>query len=142
MDHCAGTHLDAFAKKDRAVYACRRVDHRIWFAVLVGPPDPARRNLSGQRQVHELLEHVCICPYIFLQGTDVAPVAGSNVPKHGVTVLEELRKDVVAPVDGLAGGDVLEDAGVEDVNASIDRVREDFAPTRLLKKTSDPMFLV
>jgi hypothetical protein len=53
-------------------------------------------------------------------------------------VLEELREDVVGPVDRIALGEVVEDLGREEVDPAVGEVRERLVRVGLLLEAGDP----
>ena len=68
---------------------------------------------------------------------DVVPVAVNLVDVERDVVLEQDREDFRRPVDERAPGEVLEDRGIEHVDAAIGEVRERFIARRLLLKAGD-----
>ena len=93
-------------------------------------------------EAHALVEGVEVRLPELVEVADVLPVAVEDVaverPPHLEQQREELLREVVRPV----GRDVAQDLGVEDVDARVDRVREDLAPGRLLQEALDPALLV
>src|SRR5205085_60781 len=74
---------------------------------------------------------------VLVEVSDVLPVAVADVavdrPTHLEQEREELLREVVRPV----GRHVTQDLRIEDVDASVDRVREDLAPGGLLEEPLD-----
>ncbi len=70
-------------------------------------------------------------------GADVLPVALRDGPAQRLGRRPAAGEDVAGEVDGPAGLDVVEDPGVEDVDARVDGVAEDLAPRRLLEEALD-----
>ena len=74
---------------------------------------------------------------VFIEVADVAPVAVGDIPVEPDVLPEEKGEEVLAEVVFLAVGDELEDVGLQDVYAGVDRVAENFSPRRLLEEPGD-----
>ena len=76
-----------------------------------------------------------------VERADVFPVARCDRADEGLPVSEQPGKHIAREVDLLVAIDVLEDLGVEHVDAGVDRVAEDLSPGRLLEESLDrPVF--
>src|SRR5262249_37497890 len=73
---------------------------------------------------------------------DVAPVAAGDVTKDRVALLEHVWEDILTEVSGFVLLDVVEDDRIEQIDARIDGVAEDLAPTRLLEELVDAAVIV
>ena len=136
---------DAGAARDAAVAAeVRRPLDRVEVVEVhpVPQPDVAADADPGDVETHALLERVDVRLAELVEVADVLPVAVEDVavdrPAHLEEKREELLREVVRPV----GRDVLQDLGLEDVDAGVDRVGEDLAPRRLLEEPLDAALLV
>ena len=92
--------------------------------------------------LHLAVEHVAVGGQVLAEAADVLPVAVGDGAEERLAELEQLGEQLLAEVVGLAGGDVVEDLGLEHVDAGVDGVREHLAPGRLLEEALDPAFVV
>ena len=105
-------------------------------------PDVAAQAHPGRGQLDLAVEGVPVGLQVLLQAADVLPVALAHHAVERLVHVEQLREQVVAEVVGLPLGDVVEDLGLEHVDAGVDRVGEDLAPARLLQEALDAPLLV
>src|SRR5205085_3783287 len=105
-------------------------------------PDVPAQADPGDVQLHALVERVEVRLPVLVEVADVLPVAVADVAVDRAAHLEqeweELLREVVRPV----GQHVTQDLRIEDVDARVDRVREDLAPGGLLEEPLDAPVLV
>ena len=106
--------------------------------------DPHARHHLGARDLafESSVEGVLIGLLVLLQVADVGPVFGRNVAGDQLVLVQHARKDIARKIVRLARFHVIENLGLEHVNARVDGVGEDFAPARLLEKARDAAILV
>src|SRR5204862_8176566 len=73
---------------------------------------------------------------------DVLPVALADVAVQRPAHLEQKREELLGEVVRALGRHVAERLRLDDVDARVDRVREDLAPRRLLEEALDAALLV
>ena len=105
-------------------------------------PDVAPQTDAGDVQADALVERVEIGLPVLIEVADVLPVALHRLAVERATHLEQERKELLGEVVRLVGRDVAQHLRLQDVDAGVDRVREDLAPRRLLQEALDPSVLV
>ena len=105
-------------------------------------PDVAAQAHPGRGELDLAVEGVPVGLHVLLQAAHVLPVAVADHAVERLAHVEQLGEQVVAEVVGLALGDVVEDLGLEHVDAGVDRVGEHLAPSRLLQEALDAPLLV
>src|SRR5262249_24614696 len=105
-------------------------------------PDAAAQIGAGQLDVDAALQHVGVGTHVLGEVADVAPVAAGDVTKDRVALLEHVWEDILTEVSGFVLLDVVEDDRIEQIDARIDGVAEDLAPTRLLEELVDAAVIV
>ena len=140
-----GVRADARAARNAAVATeIRRPLDRVEIVEVhpVPQPDVAADADAGDVQADSLLERVDVRLAELVEVPDVLPVAVEDVPVDRPAHLEEKREELLREVVRPVGRDVLQDLGLEDVDAGVDRVGEDLAPRRLLEETLDAALVV
>ena len=79
---------------------------------------------------------------VLIQAADIAPVTRRLVAVERLSLFEQPRKDVAAPVIHLVRFHVVQDSRLQHVDAGVDRIREDLAPLRLFQEATDPAGVV
>jgi hypothetical protein len=72
-----------------------------------------------------------------LERADIFPVAVDDGAEQPEALVEHRGEHVAGEVDDLAGGDEVEHAGLQHVDAGVDRVGEHLTPRRLLEEPLD-----
>ncbi len=137
VDDGAAVDRDVLAEDDRGVQLHVGVD-----AAVRALPNPRRDLLPGDLEPHVAPQRVVVGLQVLLQVPDVGPVAVHDDAEQWAAVAQHLREEVAREVVRLAGLHVLEDDRIEDVDAGVDRVREDLAPRGLLEEARDPAVVV
>ena len=99
-------------------------------------PHVIRHLEAGQLHAHLAVERVAVRTDVGLERADVFPVAVDDRAVERLAFLEQLREHVGGEVD-LSFADVVEDLGLEHVDAGVDRVGEHLTPRRLLEEALD-----
>ena len=103
---------------------------------------PSRATHAGDVDHRLAVEHVSVRLHVRLAAADVAPVAVEHASVQGVALLHQKREQVAREVEGRAFGHEVEHPRLDDVDAGVDRVREDLAPRGLLEEAFDaPVFV-
>src|SRR3990172_9966272 len=98
--------------------------------------------LAQRSDIYFPRQHVPGSANVLLDIAHITPVPVGNKPKDRLARSEELWKNILAKVHRSTGFVVLEDAGVEHVDAGIYRVAEHLAPTGLLQELAyGPIFV-
>ena len=105
-------------------------------------PDVAAQLDPGDVEGNLLVEGVEVRLSELVEVADVLPVALGDVAVERATRFEEKREELLGEVERLSLRHMPKDFRVEDVDAGVDRVREDLAPRRLLEEAFDPSVLV
>ncbi len=105
-------------------------------------PDVAAQPDARRSQADLAVERVAVGLQVLLEAADVLPVAVADHAVERLVHVEQLGEQVVAEVVGLPLGDVVEDLGLDHVDAGVDRVGEDLAPARLLQEALDAALVV
>ena len=100
--------------------------------------DVVRRD----REIHLALQQVGVGLHVARQVADVAPVAVGDVAEIGSPFSSICGKRSWLKSKTLSGSDVVEDLGVEHIDAGVDGVAEDFAPARLFEELLDAALVV
>src|ERR1035438_6565372 len=83
------------------------------------------------------VEDVRMGPQVGLQRADILPVAASHITVQRPTCFEHHGEHFGGAIDGPAGGYPVEDLRLQHVDAGVDRVAENVAPTWLLEEPLD-----
>ncbi len=129
--------LGVVADQRRPRHVVERVDVDV-----LADPDVLAEADAGDVGLDLAVEHVAVGGQILLQVTDVLPVAVDDGAVERLAELEELGEELLAEVVLLPRRDVLEDLGLEHVDAGVDRVGEDLPPRRLLEEALDAPLVV
>ena len=105
-------------------------------------PHVAAQLDPGDVEGNLLVEGVEVRLPELVEVADVLPVALGDVAVERTTHFEEEREELLGEVERLPLRHMPKDFRVEDVDAGVDRVREDLAPRRLLEEAFDPSVLV
>ncbi len=103
---------------------------------LADPDVPAQAH-ARDVQLHELVERVEVGLPVLVEVADVLPVALEHVPVDRAAHLEQQREELLREVVRPVGRHVAQRLRLDDVDARVDRVREDLAPRRLLEEALD-----
>ncbi len=136
-DARVGVDLGVVADHGRPGHVLERLDADVLADVdVVLEPDARDRGRDLA------VEHVAVGGEVLAEAADVLPVPLGDRAVERLAELEQLGEQLLAEVVGLAGRDVVEDLGLEHVDAGVDGVREDLAPGRLLEEPLDPALVV
>ena len=108
----------------------------------VADPDVAPQADPLDVQPDALVEGVEVRLAVLIQVSDVLPVAVADVAVERAAHLEQEREELLREVVRAVGRHVPQDLGLEDVDACVDRVRENLAPGGLLEEALDAPVLV
>ena len=128
----AGIDPAVVADDGRAVHVRRRIDLRT-----LPEPDAVTQPEAGDVDDHLGVEHVLVGLDVGVEGADVLPVPLGHVAEQRDAVFEQPGKDVGREVDRLLRLDVVEDVGLEHVDAGVDGVGENLSPGGLLQEPLD-----
>ena len=92
--------------------------------------------------LHAAFQHVAGGAGILLQVADIAPVALGDIAVDRVAVAHQDREEVLAEVEGLRGGSVVEHFRLQHVDAGVDGIAEHLAPAGLLQELADRAVVV
>src|SRR5438552_7967943 len=118
----AGLDLHVAAELTGGDYLCKGRD----FAALTyrDSVDSISRNMDPSLAVEDFVLGFAVLVEI----ADITPIVPHDVAEEGLIIFQDLREYVLAPVVGDTALHVVEDAWVQDVRPSVDRIREDFGP--------------
>ena len=142
-EHAVGP--DARVTRDPAVRADERGRLDSFDVVEVDAvphPDVSAQTDAGNLERDVPVQGVEVRLPELLEIADVLPVALHDVTVDRASHLEQQRKELLGEVVRPTGGNVLEDVGLEHVDAGVDRVREDLTPARLLEEPLDAAVVV
>ena len=105
-------------------------------------PDVAAQADARDLQLNLFVEGVEVRLSVLIEVSDVLPVAVENATVDRPAHLEQEREEVGREVERAPGGNVMQNLGVEHVDAGVDGVREDLAPGGLLEEALDPPVVV
>ena len=140
-----GVRPDRRLRRDAAVVADeRRALDGLEVGELHALPHPhvAAQLDPGDVEGDPLVEGVEVRLPELVEVADVLPVALRDVAVERSTHLEEEREELLREVERPALRHMAQHLGIEDVDAGVDRVREDLAPRRLLEEALDAPVLV
>jgi hypothetical protein len=140
-----GVGADDGARRDPAVVADERgaLDLvEVGDVRAVADPDVAAELDPRDRQAHRAVERVVIRLPVLVEVSDVLPVAVHHVPVQRPAHLQQEREELLGEVVRTVARHVPQHLRREDVDAGIDRVREDLSPRRLLEEALDAAVLV
>ena len=100
-------------------------------------PHRLRDLEPGDVEADAAVEHVHVGAEVGVERADVLPVPGGDRADEGLAVRQQAGEHVAGEVDRLVPVDVLEDRGLEHVDAGVDGVAEHLAPRRLLEEALD-----
>src|SRR5690606_23844263 len=128
--------FDAVAQKDRAEQLRAGRDVHVF-----AHPDAAADVTANRLGEFDLaIKHIGVGPAVLFDVAHVAPIAFGNVPIDGLAYLDHAREKLGRKVIGLACRNQVQNFRFEHINAGIDRVGDDLAPTRLLLKLGNAPF--
>ena len=128
---------NVFPEDDRRDEMCVGVN-----VAILTLPNPSRDLGARHGNANPSVQGVVVCLLVLLQVADVGPVVLRDVALHQLVFVQHSREEVAREIVILPALHIIEDARVEDVNAGVDRVRENFSPRWFLEETSDAPALV
>ena len=92
--------------------------------------------------MHQPVERVEVRLRVLPEIADVLPVSVRDEAVQRPAHLQEQREELLGEVKRLSGGHVSQHLRLDDVDARVDRVREDLAPGGLFQEALDAAVLV